>query len=102
MLGMTQIQWEGPVSRLLGLLAARLERWDDAVAQFEDAIGRLRVLAAHPHLARAQYELGRILDGRAAAGDRDRARALLAEARGIAVELGMPGLIALVDARLAT
>jgi hypothetical protein len=100
MLGMTQMQWEGPFARLLGLLAARLERWDDAVAHLEDAIARLRRLDARPLLARALYEHGRTLWSRGAPGDQARARAGLAEAREIAAALEMSGLIRLVDARV--
>ncbi|HVR61320.1 MAG TPA: AAA family ATPase [Polyangia bacterium] len=100
MLGMSQMQWEGPIGRLLALLAARLGRPDEAVARFDDALERLERLGARPLLARTRYELGRTLLARAAAGDRPRARALLAGARAIAVELDMPGLVRLIDARL--
>jgi len=100
MLGMTQMQWEGPFARLLGLLAARLERWDDALAHLEDAVARLRRLDARPLLARTLYEHGRTLWSRGAPDNQARARARLAEARGIAEALDMSGLVRLVDARL--
>jgi tetratricopeptide (TPR) repeat protein len=98
MLGMTQMQWEGPVGRILALLAARLERWDDAITHFEDALARLRRLDARPWLARTQYEFGRTLLTRGAPGDRPRARALFADARALAEELDMPGLLRLLGA----
>ena len=44
---------------MLGLLAARLERWDEARAHFEEAIARCRRLGARPYLARTEYEYGR-------------------------------------------
>jgi hypothetical protein len=97
--GMSMMQWEGPVSRLIALLAARLGRWDEAVARFDDAIARLGHLEARPMLARAQYELGRTLLARGRTEDRPRAGALLGEARALAASLDMPGLLRLVDAR---
>ncbi len=99
MLGMTQAQWEGPVARLLALLAARLEQWDLAVSHFEDALARLRRLDARPHLARTQYEFGRALLQRGRAADAERVRDLFATGRAIAVELGMQGLVRLIDKR---
>jgi hypothetical protein len=102
MLGMAQMQWEGPVGRLLGLLAARLGRLDEAVARLEDATTRLESLGARPMLARTRYDLGRTLWTRGGDGDRARARATLAEARSSAEALGMPGLVRVIDARLAS
>jgi tetratricopeptide (TPR) repeat protein len=101
MLGMTQMSWLGPVARLLALLAARCERWDQADTHFEDAIARARRLGARPILARTEYELGRTLLARGEAGDRPRALSLLASAERTATELGMPGLIRLCRARQA-
>jgi tetratricopeptide (TPR) repeat protein len=102
MLGMTQVQWEGPVARLLALLAARVGRWDQAIGYFEDAVARLVRLDARPHLARAQYEFGRALLQRGRPEDAARAYDLIAAGRAIAVELGMSGLVAHADTRLAT
>jgi hypothetical protein len=99
MLGMSYLCWEGPRARLLGQLAAALERWDDAFAHFEDAIARCRRLGVRPHLARALYDHGVARLRRGAAGDAERAHALLAEARTEAEALGMTGLVALVDKR---
>ena len=97
MLGLSYLSWEGPSSRVLGLLAASLERWDEAFAHFEDAIALCRRLGARPYLARTEYEYGRALIAR---GDRARASELIASARRTANELGMPGLVRLADARL--
>jgi len=99
MLGMSQMQWDGPVGRLVALLAERLGRPDEAVARFEDALARLERMDARPLLARTRYELGRTLWARAGAGDRSRARALLDDARALATDVGMPGLVRLIDAR---
>jgi tetratricopeptide (TPR) repeat protein len=98
-LGMSYMGWEGPWARLLGLLAAHLERWDDAGAHFEAAIAHCRRLDARPCLARTEYEFGRALLAR---GDRDRARPLVASARQSAEELGLTGLVRLADAKLAS
>jgi len=100
-LGMSYMSWEGPWARLLGLLAAYLGRWEAAWAHFEEARALCRRLRARPYLARTEYEYGRALLARDAPGDRERARALLASAREVALELGMPGLVRLTDARLA-
>ncbi len=102
MLGMSQMQWDGPVGRLLALLAERLGRPDEAVVRFEDALARLERLGARPLLARTRYELARTLWARAGAGDRPRARALLGDAHALATELDMPGLVRLIDARRGT
>jgi len=56
----------GPVTLQLGLLAAALGRWDDAVAHLEDAARRCDVLGARLLAARARAELARV----AAARDR--------------------------------
>ena len=99
MLGMSYVGWEGPWARVLGLLAASLERWDDACAHFEDAIACCRRLGARPCLARTEYEYGRALIAR---GRRDAsARALIASARARPSALGMTGLVRLADAKLA-
>ena len=96
MLGMSYLRWEGPWARVLALLAASLERWDEASAHFEEAIARCRRLGARPYLARTEYEYGRALIARGR--DRARARELIASARAAAEELGMPGLVRLADA----
>jgi tetratricopeptide (TPR) repeat protein len=99
MLGMIYM-WEGPRVRLLAILAARLRRWDQAFAHFEDALARLRRLGARPYLARTEYEYGRALLSRGAPGDAARAAPLLHSARAAAIELGMSGLARLVDQRV--
>ncbi len=101
MLGMTHIQWEGPVSRLLALLATRLGRWDQASAHFDNALARLRRLDARPLLARARYEYGCALLQRGDPGDTARARELLLGAMEIAEELGMSSLVCHINTRIA-
>jgi KaiC/GvpD/RAD55 family RecA-like ATPase len=100
-MGLTALLWEGPVSRLLALLAARLGRWDEATAQFETALARLERLGARPYLARTRYEQGRALLARGRADDRTQARALIGGALEEAEALGQSGLVRLARARLA-
>lgn len=92
--------WEGPRTRLIGLLCGRLRRYDEASVAFEAAIEYLTRLDAKPYLARTQYEYGRMLAERGALGDAARARELFTTAREIATTLGMRGLVAHVDRRL--
>jgi hypothetical protein len=54
----------GPVTLQLGLLAAALGRWDDAMAQLDDAIGRCDFLGARLLAARARTELARVAEAR--------------------------------------
>ncbi|HVZ71872.1 MAG TPA: hypothetical protein VHJ20_05795, partial [Polyangia bacterium] len=99
-LGMTYMGWEGPTSRLHGLLAAAAGRWDEAWPCFEDAIARCRRLDVGPHLARAEYDCARARLAHGAPGDLEVANALLASARATGEKLGMTGLVALIDRRL--
>jgi hypothetical protein len=60
----------GPVALQLGLLAAALDRWDDAARHLEDAVSRCDRLGARLHADRARGELKRVraAGGRAAPG----------------------------------
>ena len=102
MLGMTQMTWAGPATRLLALLAARLGRWESAWTYFEAAIARAHKLNAGPILARTRYEFARALLARGAPGDLERARPLLGAAHDAAQALQLSGLSRLSAARLAT
>ena len=100
-MGLSAFSWEGPLGRLMALLAARLGRWDEAQTRFEAAIARLERLDARPYLARTRYEFGRALLERGRAQDRERARGLLEAARSTAEALGQEGLRAQAERRLA-
>jgi tetratricopeptide (TPR) repeat protein len=78
----------GPVSHYLGILAAVLERYDDAEALFAEAAELNERLEAPFHLARTQLEWARMLSERVGPGDRDRARELLERARSTAGQYG--------------
>ncbi len=101
-LGWSYVGWEGPKARFVALLLARLRRFEEASVAFEDAIARLRKLDALPYLARTEYEYGRMLAERGAAGDLERALGLFASARTRAESLGMSGLLRLITRRFQT
>jgi tetratricopeptide (TPR) repeat protein len=62
----------GSVARHLGLLAATLERWDDAQGHFEDALATNERIGARPWLAHTYTDYARMLVARGGPGDRDR------------------------------
>lgn len=82
----------GSASRYLGLLAATLERFDEAGGHFERAIERDEAIGAWPHVAHARREYAAMLLRRDAAGDRDRAVELLGAALPSSERLRMNGL----------
>ncbi|MGH3102236.1 MAG: hypothetical protein ACRDPU_14715, partial [Thermoleophilia bacterium] len=82
----------GSVSRGLGILAATMGRWSEAVEHFEVALRMNAEMAARPWLAHTQYDYARALLRRAEPGDRGQAGALLTAAAASARELGMRSL----------
>src|SRR5262249_5199208 len=92
----------GPIAYFLGLLARTMGRFDEGSRHFEDALASSERAGARPYVARTQLEYAVLLLERAAPGDAERARTLLAEARTIAGALGMAGVgaraAALLDA----
>jgi len=93
--------WDGPRTRLLGLLYGRLRRYDEASRAFEEAISDLEKLDTGPYLARTQYEYGRMLAERGGADDVARACELFTSARERASALGMTGLLMHIERRMA-
>ena len=81
----------GSIARDLGLLAATMVRRDDAVRHFEHALEANERIGARPWLAHTRRDLARALDSRGAAGDRERARDLHAQALAAYRELGISG-----------
>lgn len=79
----------GDVSRYLGLLALVLQQHDQAVRHFESALGTHQRMRARGFSARTQVDLAAALLARAAAGDRERAAALLDLGAAAATDLGM-------------
>lgn len=75
--------------RELGVGYRLLGRLDEAEYVLERAIEETRAATARPELARAQFELGRVLLARAEGPDVDRAAVALTAAFALAEELGM-------------
>jgi hypothetical protein len=82
----------GSVSRGLGILAATMARWSEAVEHFEVALRMNAEMAARPWLAHTQYDYARALLRRAEPGDHGRVAELLTSAAASARELGMHSL----------
>lgn len=85
----TAIACGGAASHYLGLLAATLQRWDQAAVHFDDAVAILTRLGARPLVAHTQYEYARAFLTRSQPGDRQKALALLNDACTTFAELGM-------------
>jgi class 3 adenylate cyclase/tetratricopeptide (TPR) repeat protein len=83
----------GSVSRGLGVLAATMGRWSEAVEHFEVALRMNAEMAARPWFAHAQYDYARALLRRGAPGDRGQVADLLTSAAASARELGMRSLV---------
>ena len=76
----------GSVSRYLGLLATTMNRVEDALRHFEDAMAMNARLGARPWLAQTQDDYGRVLLD---LGETERASELIAAANATYRELGM-------------
>ena len=90
----------GPVDPVLGLLAAALDREDEAEAHFAQAVELCQQRGTPTWLARTRYEWASMLCGRRRPGDADHARRLAAEASAGAEELGMAAVVAESEALL--
>ena len=82
----------GSVARHLGLLAATMERFDEAEGHFEHALEVNARIGARPWLAYTQQDYARMLVARNGSGDAERAETLVRQARTGFDELGMPHL----------
>ena len=92
----------GPVDPVLGLLAATLNRADEADAHFAQAVELCRRRGMPTWLARTCSEWARLLSVRGGPGDAAQARVLAAEALASAQALGMAGVVARSEALLST
>jgi DNA-binding SARP family transcriptional activator len=77
----------GSVSRYLGLLAATLERVEEAVAHYEAAVTMNTNMGARPWLAYTQYDYAQLLSDHGSSSERRRADQLRDAARSICREL---------------
>ena len=91
----------GSVARALGVLAAALRRFDEAEEHFDVAIEIEQRMRARPWLAHAQHELAAMLLARGAAGDMERAMALIEDTLATYRELEMDRWAARVEALAA-
>jgi hypothetical protein len=80
------------VSRGLGILAATMGWWSEAVEHFEVALRMNAEMAARPWFAHAQHDYARALLRRGEPGDRGQVADLLTSAAASARELGMRSL----------
>jgi DNA-binding winged helix-turn-helix (wHTH) protein/tetratricopeptide (TPR) repeat protein len=91
----------GSVSQYLGMLAATMERWEEASRHFEHAVEQNLRVGALPWVAHTRYEHARALSLRTGSSHRDRARKEAAEAVRIAKRLGMKNIYAKASALLS-
>jgi tetratricopeptide (TPR) repeat protein len=91
----------GALSRHLGALATTLERWDEAVQHFDDALAMNARMDARPWLAHTLQQYATMLLARRQSGDCDKAAALLEAALATARELGMRALEERITAGIA-
>ena len=82
----------GSADRLLGGLAMVMEDWEAAQRHFEAALAMDASTGWRVWLAHSRFDYARMLQRRAAAGDADRARALLDAALADSTTLGMDAL----------
>jgi DNA-binding SARP family transcriptional activator len=80
----------GSASRLLGILAAAMRRWELAEGHFAGALEMHDRMGARPWVARTQVAYAEMLLARRGRGDKAHARELLAAAAVTADVLGMP------------
>jgi len=84
---------DGSASRVLGLLAATMSRWDDADRHFQDALEMNERIRSRPWTARTQLNYAEMLLARGRRRDRDHTLDLLEPALTTARELGMAPLV---------
>jgi class 3 adenylate cyclase len=82
----------GPVARILGVLAVLGGRDADAERHFVEALASSEAMGDRPMVARLRVCLARLLLGRATTGERERALELLGTALAEGQEMGMVGL----------
>ena len=79
----------GPFAGPCGMLAALLERWDEAERHFSTALAMNERIGARPWVVRTRRSHAEMLLDRNAPGDAERARDLIDAGRAEAEQLGM-------------
>ena len=88
----------GLAEKLAGIAAVAADRWPDAERHFEEALRLAERLPHRVEQPEVRRWYARMLLDRGASGDRERARALLTEARAAYEEIGMPKHVEMTDA----
>ncbi len=88
------ITYGGPLHYAIGVLRASRGERDEAIAHLEEARSATRALGAAPSLARIECDLAPLL---LRAGQRERAEALLDDARVLAERIGMKSVLREID-----
>ena len=84
--------WGLPVATVAGIVCRWADRWDEAEAHFRLAVHQTDTTPFEFQRGQTREWYAGMLLARGGAGDRDRARTLLGEARGIYTTLGFHGL----------
>jgi DNA-binding CsgD family transcriptional regulator len=87
--GAGAVAYNGPVELYLGVAAAHLQSFDEAVADLEEAVRACTDNGAAGFEVQARYELATVLTRRARPGDLARARTLLLDVIDQAAAIGM-------------
>jgi hypothetical protein len=87
----------GLFERFAGIAAAAARDWKAGEAHFARALELAETLPHRVDQARVRYWYGRMLLSRGLSGDRARAEALLSEARSLAEEMEMHGVVRWID-----
>jgi len=83
----------GPIARVLGRLAALLERWNRSEQHFETALAENERVGFHAWTTWTRLNYGDMLLRRDGSGDREKARALLEQALEEAQAMGMAKVV---------
>ena len=89
----TNIVAQGSVARVLGRLAALLERWNGSERHFETALAENKRVGFHAWTTWTRLNYGDMLLRRDGSGDREKARALLEQALEEARAMGMAKVV---------
>ncbi len=87
----------GPVTWSLGLALATLRRFDEAVAELQDALAAVRRAELPTHIPKVEFDLAQVLLRRNGPGDAELATTHRDSARAAAVAYGMDGVVDAID-----
>lgn len=99
--GLIGMAWEGPMDRVLGLLAMGAGNVEQAIEHHEAAVANLKALGGRGFLARSLFEAAEARERRGTAADRSVAVEYVKEARAVAMTLGQGALLTLFEKRVS-